>query len=240
MGLDMYLIRKQRYNNYNEGWDSMKMQGKVSTTIPLSAKNSVVVETEVAYWRKANAIHRWFVGEREDDCRPISVGIDRLEELLELCRKVKATAKVKQGLARGGYGGVSDDSECVRAVPRYNGDELLGFELGEKTTIKNIEEGKESWCMTKCPIDGREEYRRADNPQQVWEIAKVISNAGEVAELLPTQSGFFFGSTDYDEWYLQDIDDTINLLEQVLKEHAELVAEGVAEWDIEYDYQASW
>ena len=35
-----------------------------------------------------------------------------------------------------------------------------------------------------------------------YEDGKVIENEEEVAELLPTQPGFFFGSTSYDEWYL--------------------------------------
>lgn len=61
---------------------------------------------------------------------------------------------------------------------------------------------------------------------QVKEIAtlkdlpdrKVIENAYEVAAILPSCNGFFFGSTDYDEYYLQDIDYTIEVLEKVLKE----------------------
>lgn len=35
-------------------------------------------------------------------------------------------------------------------------------------------------------------------------------------ELLPTQSGFFFGSTEYDDWYYSDIQDTIDQLEPLL------------------------
>lgn len=37
-------------------------------------------------------------------------------------------------------------------------------------------------------------------------------------KLLPTQGGFFFGSTKYDEWYYKDIQETITALENVLKE----------------------
>lgn len=35
--------------------------------------------------------------------------------------------------------------------------------------------------------------------------------------LLPTQSGFFFGSTDYNEWYYYDVKDTKKKLKKVLK-----------------------
>jgi hypothetical protein len=34
--------------------------------------------------------------------------------------------------------------------------------------------------------------------------------------LLPSASGFFFGATDYDEWYYNDITNTIKILEDAL------------------------
>lgn len=40
----------------------------------------------------------------------------------------------------------------------------------------------------------------------------------ELEELLPTQGGFFFGSTDYDVWYFQDVEGTIKILEKVIEE----------------------
>lgn len=36
-------------------------------------------------------------------------------------------------------------------------------------------------------------------------------------KLLPAQSGFFFGSTDYDEWYFQDVAETILKLTHILE-----------------------
>ena len=35
--------------------------------------------------------------------------------------------------------------------------------------------------------------------------------------LLPTQAGFFFGSTDYDDWYFKDIDDCLKQCKKYLK-----------------------
>jgi hypothetical protein len=35
-------------------------------------------------------------------------------------------------------------------------------------------------------------------------------------DLLPSASGFFFGATDYDEWYYNDITHTIKILEDAL------------------------
>ena len=42
----------------------------------------------------------------------------------------------------------------------------------------------------------------------------VITNPKEVAELLPTQEGFFFGSTDYDGQYLEDVKRTIEIIKR--------------------------
>lgn len=47
------------------------------------------------------------------------------------------------------------------------------------------------------------------------------------SDALPTVSGFFFGSTDIDEYYYQDLEDTVKILES-LDENGE------------YYYRASW
>lgn len=61
----------------------------------------------------------------------------------------------------------------------------------------------------------------------------------EVCEaLLPTQEGFFFGSTNYDKDYVSDLDLTIKQLSKVIAEHKELIDAGVEEYDIDYFYRA--
>lgn len=47
---------------------------------------------------------------------------------------------------------------------------------------------------------------------------KFVKNPYICDELLPTQSGFFFGGTEYDEYYAEDIDNTIKILEGALAE----------------------
>ena len=47
---------------------------------------------------------------------------------------------------------------------------------------------------------------------------KVIGDNTTAKEILPTQSGFFFGSEDYNEWYLQDIEYTIGVIEKALSD----------------------
>jgi hypothetical protein len=45
------------------------------------------------------------------------------------------------------------------------------------------------------------------------EVGKV---GKEAAALLPTKSGFFFGSTDYDEYFIADVEETIRQLKPLL------------------------
>jgi hypothetical protein len=50
------------------------------------------------------------------------------------------------------------------------------------------------------------------------EQGKVCDNPELCEEILPASSGFFFGGTDYDQWYYQDIENTYNELSKILKE----------------------
>lgn len=145
MGLDMFL---ERHHKAVEGYlgedlDEMKETNPKGYALvkPYIVERGEYIKwedlsEEVGYWRKANAIHKWFVNHVQngvDDCRTYPVSKEDLEELLAACKLV--------------------DSE-----------------------------------------------------------------EGEAEKILPTQSGFFFGSTEYDEWYYEDIKDTIGILEKVLAE----------------------
>ena len=37
-------------------------------------------------------------------------------------------------------------------------------------------------------------------------------------ELLPTIEGFFFGSTNYDQWYIESLKETVEQVERILKD----------------------
>ena len=54
--------------------------------------------------------------------------------------------------------------------------------------------------------------------EPIYEEGDYIENSEEIAELLPSCDGFFFGGTAYDEYYLNNIKDTIEILEKVLRE----------------------
>lgn len=130
MGLDMYLYgRKDNYNltDYNIG--------------------RIGLQVEVGYWRKANAIHRWFVKNIQggvDNCATYSVSIDELKTLKSICEEV-----------------------------------LNKPELADKK--------------------------------------------------LPTKDGFFFGSTEYDEFYFNDIQETIDIVDKCLN----------LDYDY-FEYSSSW
>jgi hypothetical protein len=63
------------------------------------------------------------------------------------------------------------------------------------------------------------------------EAGQIINNPTVAKLLLPTQEGFFFGSTDYDQWYFEDLKRTMTVLQEEL-------AKGDA--SDEYQYWSSW
>lgn len=51
----------------------------------------------------------------------------------------------------------------------------------------------------------------------IYEDGKVIINAEYAEERLPHSSGFFFGSDEYNEWYIHDLEETVKIINEVLK-----------------------
>ena len=104
MGLDMYLYKK----HYVKNWDWMADHEKHTISIKKGKKKldhikpdrvCSVVE-EVMYWRKFNALHKWFVDnvqEGVDDCKESFVDESDLKMLLETLKYVKPNAFVIAG-----------------------------------------------------------------------------------------------------------------------------------------------
>lgn len=90
------------------------------------------------------------------------------------------------------------------------------------------------WFVKNCQngIDEcQETYIDNEKLQELLGILKEVDKDNTKAEeLLPTSEGFFFGSTNYDEYYFQDVRDTIVLLESLLAEDAMG----------DYYYRSSW
>lgn len=98
MGLDMYLnarkhfhqvdFRKSTSEEYaiNEDFTDLMTMTKLSEV--QSDLYGASVEVVCAYWRKANAIHGWFVSnvqDGKDDCKEYYVSKEQLQQLRELC-----------------------------------------------------------------------------------------------------------------------------------------------------------
>jgi len=149
MGLDMYLRAGKYASSYTEPELYCKIVDVLEAEGLKTSDGGATVEITVGYWRKANAIHNWFMElTDEDNCQPVYVERERLVELLTVC--------------------------------------------------KNVLEKKDK------------------------EVAQ---------DLLPTTGGFFFGSTEYDEWYWFQVEQTITILENIL-------AKTDDNWY--FEYQASW
>lgn len=53
---------------------------------------------------------------------------------------------------------------------------------------------------------------------ELYNLCSQVLNDHSLAEsLLPSQSGFFFGSTDYDEWYYNDLENTKRIIDNILE-----------------------
>lgn len=150
MGLDMYLTRKVYVRSWDDEDSYEVLVTKNGQPTSINPKRISYVVEEIGYWRKANAIHKWFVERVQngnDDCGRYPVSEEQLTLLIEYCQ----------------------------------------------SALKYPEEAK---------------------------------------KLLPTTDGFFFGSTEYDEGYHQDLEDTIKICREAI---------ALAEEDrCTIYYQSSW
>lgn len=58
----------------------------------------------------------------------------------------------------------------------------------------------------------------ANGTEPIYQEGMLIEDSFMAQICLPATSGFFFGSTEYEQYYVQDIDETIAILERVLEE----------------------
>lgn len=104
MGLDMNAARRV----YVKQWNFQKPEERYTVQIayggkPVSGIESdriSSIEEDVMYWRKANHIHGWFVGNVQngnDNCGSYHVDDEKLRELLEVCEKVIKASKLVDG-----------------------------------------------------------------------------------------------------------------------------------------------
>lgn len=88
MGLDMYLTAERGMYEHKELEESIKKVLKPEEQV---FKISEII-LELGYWRKANAIHNWFVKNCQDgvdECQKTFVTKDQLQKLLDVCKEVQ-------------------------------------------------------------------------------------------------------------------------------------------------------
>jgi len=186
MGLDMYLSRKIYIGAI---YEHRKITGTIDLyengkPLPIQLNQVSEITLRVGYWRKANAIHKWFVDNVQngvDECQESCVTKEQLIELRNLCQQVLDQTTLENGMVCNG---------------------------------QNYSNGK--W---------------KDN----LEPGQIVTNPEVAARLLPASEGFFFGSTEYNQWYIADIKETIEIIDAALKQ-----AEQDGDKYQDFYYRASW
>lgn len=194
-----------------------------------------IVKTSVCYWRKFNALHKYFAdkfGDKgNDNCADMYMEITDIEELLNMLKDLLSKIKVGEGMIDNGY--TCETKEL---------DEMVNTERG-KIKARDLENG-DIIVATKDEEDKGwvENIRKTDKDVSYKKVYKregeVVLNPEICEEILPTEVGFFFGGTDYDEYYVADIEDTIPMLQKVIDQHKELIKLGYKEYNITYYYRA--
>ena len=99
--------------------------------------------------------------------------------------------------------------------------------------VENIQDGRDE-CQ--------ESYVSLERLTELRDLCKEVvryKNSEFNNDNLPTSSGFFFGGTEYDEYYYEDCKETIKILDTILKEE-EIIRDTEGIYNGEYYYRASW
>jgi hypothetical protein len=100
-----------------------------------------------------------------------------------------------------------------------------------KWFVDNVQDGNDN-----CG----EYYVEVSDLINLLEVCKQVKeDPSKADELLPTTEGFFFGGTDYDEYYMRDIEYTIEILQQVLLEKV-VNEKGREYYPADFSYTSSW
>lgn len=141
---------------------------------------------DVGYWRKANQIHNWFVQNVQGGEDDCGIYEVSQAKLIEL--RDTCQKVIDTAIIEDGY---------ILAYEHF-GDDIERVKEIEKKNGRDVQ------------------VVQKDGYIKVYVPGKVIRNADVVAELLPTAEGFFFGRNEYDQYYLEDIKETIDIINNVL------------------------
>jgi hypothetical protein len=161
----------------------------------------------------------------------VSVAVMGLDQYLH-AKKYTTPSQIK------GWEKKNEDFAKLVAVigedSKYLDDFLPSISIDMKVGYWRKSNAIHQWFVLNCQNgedDCREAYVSREALEELRDTCKqVIEDNSKADELLPTQAGFFFGSTDYDEYYWEDLQKTIELCEKCLSMPDE--------W--EFAYQSSW
>ena len=83
-------------------------------------------------------------------------------------------------------------------------------------------------------------YLGIDDLIQIQEVLCLVKESLSIGDkviagqTLPPQEGFFFGSTEIDKWYEQDVKEAVEVFNKIIEEHS------IVGHNASYSYQASW
>ncbi|GAK31043.1 hypothetical protein WOSG25_070200 [Weissella oryzae SG25] len=82
-----------------------------------------------------------------------------------------------------------------------------------------------NWIVTQANADKDTnvtcELSKVELNALLIDIKSVLDDNSMASRLLPTQNGFFFGSTDYDNYYFAELADTLKNLKPIVTNMAE-------------------
>ena len=226
MGLDMNIYKNKTVEHDRE------------------SRERTVKISEVLYLRKANQIHRYIVenfADGRDECQEICMDIDDIRTLNDICKRIVKESKLADDwvyygnsttrrVSKGGTVELAEkkDLRFVRVGGVAPSDIKVGdYIWGSETSadkVESIDEDEDTFsfrCGSEC-------------------VAKVITNPELAKELLPTQAGFFFGDTEYSEYYIYDLKEYIRQADEIISDYENEIANGTDKYDLDYTYQASW
>ena len=180
---------------------------------------------EVAYFRKVNFLLPFF--DYEENCSDLEISKCQVEDLIARCNLIlelnKAFDADKAIKELDNIGGVNttnllEDMELefqkhigMKVCRNRN---VYGYGSTESEYNKIMSEIEKDFFgfVEKNTDTCLDDYRGKSYYIELDEFTK----QNLLGNILPTTSGFFFGSTEYDEWYFKDVEDVRNKFSKLL------------------------
>jgi hypothetical protein len=126
--------------------------------------------------------------------------------------------------------------DVLAIFPELNTGDIYGFEVSRVLGYWRKANAIHNWFVQNVQNGTDECQESYVAPSQLEElrdtIDKVLADPKLADELLPTRTGCFFGSQEYDDWYVSDLLDTKTIINNLL-DNKELDR-------YDFYYQASW